>query len=168
MRPAARIVHRTRGRIRLKVPERRRDLAWFLELYDHLRRLPGVEEVQADPVTGSALLRVEAGREDQVVHAIGYSTLIDLQDEEPPAASPVLAAAAVALHGARSLDRHIRELSAGTLDLRSVALLMATALMLRRPIMGAVLAGALSLLFLPRGGQADVAGTGPFAGSPPD
>lgn len=154
MRPAARIVHRTRGRIRIKVPERRKDLAWFLQLYEHLRHLPGVDEVQADPLTGSALLRVEAGREDQVVRMIGYSTLIDLQDEDTAGPTPLLSTAAGALRGARTLDHTIRERSAGMIDLRTVILLVAAVLMLRRPVTGAVITSAISLLWLPGFGPA--------------
>lgn len=146
MRPAAHIVHRARGRIRLRIPERRKDLLWFIQLYEHLRRLPGVAEVQANPITGSALLRVEDGRDDQVARALAGSPLFALENDAP---EPAFAAVGIALRAAQGADRQLRELSGGVLDLHSLAVLLSLGLTLKRPLTGALLTSALSLLWLP-------------------
>jgi len=84
-RPRARIVHRTTQRLRLRIDERRRDLGYFLRLYEYLRRLPGVEEVQADPLTGSALLHLQPGAGPEVAVALSQSPWFEL--DAPPAAT---------------------------------------------------------------------------------
>lgn len=57
----ARLVHRTRERARLRVPSRRRDLNWFLALYEDLRAHPDIDEVTMNPVTGSVVLSFGPG-----------------------------------------------------------------------------------------------------------
>jgi hypothetical protein len=86
-RPRARIAHHTATRLRLKIDERRRDLGYFLGLYEYLRRLPGVEEVQADPLTASALLHLRAGSVREVAIALAQSPWFVL-DATPPALVP--------------------------------------------------------------------------------
>jgi hypothetical protein len=44
------------GRTRFKIPERRRDHAFFDDISERLRQFPSVREVQANPVTASLLL----------------------------------------------------------------------------------------------------------------
>ncbi|MCU0833636.1 MAG: hypothetical protein MUC77_04245 [Chromatiaceae bacterium] len=87
-RPRARIAHQTERRLRLRIDERRRDLVYFLGLYEYLRRLPGVEEVQADPLTGSALLHLQPGAVREVAIALAQSPWFML-DATPAAVRPV-------------------------------------------------------------------------------
>jgi hypothetical protein len=56
MQSSARIVHRTAGRLRLRIPERRKDTPFFVSLYEELRQIPEVSEVVINPMTGSLLL----------------------------------------------------------------------------------------------------------------
>ncbi|KAA6185533.1 hypothetical protein F2Q65_08625 [Thiohalocapsa marina] len=53
---AALVVHRTRRRLRLRVPSRRGDLEFFLALYDRLRQAPEVEDLSINPTTGGVLI----------------------------------------------------------------------------------------------------------------
>ena len=64
MVPEARIVHRIAGRMRVRVPSRRGDPAYFASVEETLRSLPGVERVEADPMTGGILIlhRVDPAR----------------------------------------------------------------------------------------------------------
>jgi len=50
------VVHRTRDRLRLRIPHRRKDIPYFLRLYEDLRRLPGIRDLVINPITGSVLL----------------------------------------------------------------------------------------------------------------
>ena len=56
MVPEARIVHRIAGRMRVRVPSRRGDPAYFATVEETLRSLNGVERVEADPLTGGILI----------------------------------------------------------------------------------------------------------------
>jgi len=56
MPPRVHLAHRTRDRVRLRIPEKRKDLPYFLSLYEELRRIPGIRDVVINPVTGSLLL----------------------------------------------------------------------------------------------------------------
>lgn len=53
---AAQIVHRTRERWRLRLPDRRHDLGYFIRLYEALRKQPEIREVTVNPATASALV----------------------------------------------------------------------------------------------------------------
>lgn len=55
-RAQACIAHRTAGRLRLKVPGRRHDAAFFADLERELVAQPGIVSVQANPMTASILV----------------------------------------------------------------------------------------------------------------
>jgi hypothetical protein len=50
-------VHRTTGRIRIQVPQRRHDRAYFAALAARLAQLPAVDAVEVNPLTASTLVR---------------------------------------------------------------------------------------------------------------
>jgi hypothetical protein len=54
--PAAEIVHTMAGRTRLRVPSKRDDTVFFASVATGLSTLPGVERVEAHPLTGSILV----------------------------------------------------------------------------------------------------------------
>jgi hypothetical protein len=56
MQPGVRLVHRTRDRMRLRISEKRKDIRYFVDMYEILRKIPGVTDVVINPVTGSVLL----------------------------------------------------------------------------------------------------------------
>jgi hypothetical protein len=62
--------------VRLRIAEKRGDLAFFLELYDQLRGAPGVEEITMDPRTGSVLLRFDEQRRNSLFGTLADSPLI--------------------------------------------------------------------------------------------
>lgn len=66
----ARLVHRTRNRVRLRIPEKRKDLPYLLNLYDDLRQIPEVNEVTINPVTGSVLLHIREDYEVPVIRSL--------------------------------------------------------------------------------------------------
>jgi hypothetical protein len=74
----ARIVHRTRERARLRVPGRRRDLPYFLALYEELRANPEIDEVSINPVTGSVLLGFAAEHGRSIERLLADSRLLSL------------------------------------------------------------------------------------------
>lgn len=56
MTAVAEIVHRMPGRIRLRVPERRGDEAYFSALSEQISRLDGISHAKANPRTGSIVI----------------------------------------------------------------------------------------------------------------
>jgi hypothetical protein len=60
--PEAYLVHRTPGRLRLKIPSRKGDISYFASLGKQLSGLDGVDKVMVNPLTGSALFIHNANR----------------------------------------------------------------------------------------------------------
>jgi hypothetical protein len=57
--PEARIVHRVSGRTRIKIPSRRKDHQYFGKLIEAMANFPGLQRVEANPLTGSVLLEYD-------------------------------------------------------------------------------------------------------------
>lgn len=55
MVPDAYLSHMTSGRLRLKIPSRKGDISYFASLGKKLSGLDGIEKVEVNPLTGSAL-----------------------------------------------------------------------------------------------------------------
>lgn len=59
MLPDAYITHAIQGRVRIRIPDRKGDAAYFSSLRDKLAalsELPGIQRVEANPMTGSILV----------------------------------------------------------------------------------------------------------------
>jgi Heavy metal associated domain 2 len=54
--PAARITHLTTGRLRIKIPEKRRDAAFFNAVADHLAAWESIDRVETNPLTAGVLI----------------------------------------------------------------------------------------------------------------
>jgi hypothetical protein len=54
--PVAFVSHKTRSRIRLKVPSRRKDHAFFASLAEKVSAIEGISSVETSPVTAGVLL----------------------------------------------------------------------------------------------------------------
>jgi hypothetical protein len=129
MAPTAYLVHRSRGRIRLRVPSRRRDLDYFLALYEQLRHEPAIDEVTMNPVTAGVLVLFDESRADDLPTALERSGLLALEREEDDA----LAVAAPSPH-------HV------TLnDMRTIVFLIMTALSIQQLLKGQLLAPVVTM-----------------------
>lgn len=85
--PMARVVHRTAERWRLRVPERKRDLGYFVRLYEALRQQPEIREVTANPITGSLLVWCAPGEQERLTDALTRDGLMRLDESDAGAAS---------------------------------------------------------------------------------
>lgn len=54
--PEAYLVHITPGRLRIRIPSRKRDLAYFSYLVEELSGFQGIERIEANPTTGGVLI----------------------------------------------------------------------------------------------------------------
>lgn len=94
--PAAHVVHRVPGRLRLRIHGKRGDQAWFDEAATTLAMLAGVDEVATSPRTGSIMLRHSRAAEDVLAAAVarGLFQLRDADLAEGSAADRLRSAAA--------------------------------------------------------------------------
>jgi hypothetical protein len=67
------VEHMIQGRIRLRFRSRRGDVAFFEQLVKLLSNLPAVEEIEANPETGSVLIRHKATPDELAFFAAQYS-----------------------------------------------------------------------------------------------
>lgn len=85
--PIARVMHRTGERWRLKIPERKRDLAYFIRLYEALRRQPEIREVTANPITASLLVWFARCDQPHLADALTRDGLMRLVEADASAGS---------------------------------------------------------------------------------
>jgi hypothetical protein len=85
--PIARVVHRSAERWRLRIPERKRDLDYFIRLYEALRVQPEIREVTVNPITGSLLVWPASPDPTPLRAALTRSGLFQLVDTEADGAA---------------------------------------------------------------------------------
>lgn len=82
MTPIATIQHQIPGRLRLRIPARRGDVSFFHGIVQALSKLPGVEKLDAIPLTGSIIIR-HSGSAQAIAAAATEQRLFEIGPEEP-------------------------------------------------------------------------------------
>lgn len=110
------MVHRSPGRVRLRVPARRGDRALFERIERSLGDVDGVRGVETNSKTGSVLIHYSGKLDALILRAAanGLGDMLDLALSVPPVALRVRG-------GVRSLDSAIRRITDGEMDLSTVA-----------------------------------------------
>lgn len=142
-RPKAQIVHHTQNRLRLRIPEKRRDLAFFLNLYEWLRKIPGVTGVEANPTTGSALLHFHVGYGDAIAGVLARSDLLLVGGSAEQAGSIFNRSEGPAAR----VDRFLIEDGSSVANMRLILSLVMLGLTIQQLRRGQFLAPALTLFF---------------------
>lgn len=144
MPPVACIAHQVRGRVRLRVREKRQDDVYFEETRAILETLPGIEQVSVNSTTGSIVLLHGLRDNDELQVCLGGTGLFALTDgtETPP--GPAIEPLRSSLSGIGNL---VREGTAGSVDLRTLAFLAMMGLTLHQVLRGQVLGPALPMLW---------------------
>jgi hypothetical protein len=141
MLPRAYVVHRLGGRMRLKVPEKRKDAQWLAETAERLERLAGVEGVQTAPMTGSLLIHCEdSGELEELVSQSKLFQLTPGPIPKRPALEPLVRGVA---HSDHKTERH----TLGGGDLRTLLSLVFVALAIVQLVRGQIWVPAISLLW---------------------
>ncbi len=144
MSDTAWIVHQLAGRVRLRLPHRRKDVAFFQQAIEHLDTLPGLERAKANPATGSLLVEFDEGSEVFT----SLETYLRAQDIDIDYGDPPMAAARPTIkHGIKQVDDYIGLLSEQATDLRSIGVLFFLALSVLQMARGQTLAPASTLLW---------------------
>ena len=124
--PEGRVCHLTNGRLRVKIPEKRRDEAFFATIRERLASWSSVRAVEVNPLTASvlvhfsdvgALFAENALRND--LFSVNFDEL-EAEHERPRQALTDWAKQRWA-----KADERLRQLSGGNADLRSAAFLVA-------------------------------------------
>lgn len=118
MTAQAQVEHQMNGRVRLRIPSRRRDSAYFSRLKDRLSEQEGVESVEANPMTGSLLVRHRNNLDTLLGYAADHDLFVIEKQQDKPVTS---LADGLAIQAGR-LDGAIRRVSGGGLNMRDVAL----------------------------------------------
>src|SRR5947209_11616333 len=101
--PQARVCHYASGRLRVKIPEKRRDEAFFDKLREHLSGWDSIERVEVNPLTASVLVEFSSLLELLAENAmkndlfeVDFDTLSAIGEEPKPLTDHAAAAVAKA------------------------------------------------------------------------
>jgi hypothetical protein len=117
--PQARIVHQLRGRLRLRIKDRRQDPDYFTDLSSRMEALQGVEAVSANPTTGSVLLLHPDCPYERLQPQLTALELFELVEVPPPARS----ALSPVFEGVARINEGLAAGTSGNYDLRTLAVL---------------------------------------------
>jgi len=119
MIPEAQIAHQTPGRLRIQIPSRKGDGAYFSSLQQQLSSVLGIAEVRPNSLTGSLLLLHQTGAEKiAAVAAEKQLFRLVLPEAEVKPFSRRLA------RDFRELNRKVNRFTGGDLDIPALAFLV--------------------------------------------
>jgi hypothetical protein len=144
MMPIAHVVHRSPGRLRLRIADRKRDESYFSSLAFELRSFIGVKDVQSNPLTASVLFVLEPTLDAYALLAeVEARGILRLRESEVPEGEPLLKQATDFFN---RCDAALREATYGRVDLSSALFVILLALSVVQVLRGQPLASASSLL----------------------
>ena len=118
MLPDAHVCHRTPDRLRIKIPSRKGDEAYFSSLTAHFSGLPGIKSLQANPLTGSVLFI--SGIEPRRIADHGETNQLFKLRDVSPASGPLTHKVAGDFH---KLNSQVKRYTGGEIDLPGLAFL---------------------------------------------
>lgn len=139
------VVHELFGRLRLRIPEKRKDAAYFAGLAERLSECPGVTRVESNALTGSVLLL--HAEETSATDVARYAEQTALFSVKRLSATPTRTLGQEAAKGLDAFGRGLASASGGTVDLQSVFFLMLLGLAAFQAKRGLVLPPAVSLFW---------------------
>jgi hypothetical protein len=132
-RVRAYVTHRTPSRLRIRVPARRRDAAWWQRVGAELRAAPGVSAVEVNPLTASILIHHDGSFEP--ARALAGHELLSLIEERRVASRSFLEQVRGRF---AAIDGAISVASEGKVDLASLTLLGLSGLVVQQLLRGNV------------------------------
>ncbi|KPJ94881.1 MAG: hypothetical protein AMJ53_04200 [Gammaproteobacteria bacterium SG8_11] len=139
------LVHAAPGRCRFKIPSKRGDAEYFHILRETLLDTPGVEQVQVNPLTASALIFYDTEQVDvdDLTAKLQSATQCELSDR--PMDTQTVWEKAVA--GVDTFDQHLKEITSGQFDFKSLLFIVLVIMAIRQLQQGAVFGAASTLLW---------------------
>ncbi|MGZ5007309.1 MAG: HMA2 domain-containing protein [Methylobacter sp.] len=149
-RPFAYIKHQLPGRVRLKIPQKKKDSGYFERIAEFLTGFPGITQLQLNPAAASILIchapGTEFGAIGEFAEANGLFNLTEAPEQEI-IVIPQVPIATLTSTTLNDIDELLKEFSQGLLDNRSLLLLTLIGLALHQTAKGNVMVPAVSLLW---------------------
>jgi hypothetical protein len=143
--PSGHRIHVAPGRLRVRVPERRGDVAYFTRVLESLASCPGVEGLRANPTTASVLI-LHRDDPSTVERYAAEQGLFAVAPPVPP--RPTADELSLALGGLTAeIDARLHRLTEGRVDARGAAVLAITGAALLQAGRGRLLPPAGTLLW---------------------
>ena len=121
--PAAHISHFTARRLRIRVPEKRRDATFFETVAERLGTWDSVERVETDPLTGSVLIHFSDPQRLFLEAAVKNDLFdIDFDAALGRSSEPIMTQAAVRTFEA--VDQTLRRWTQNQIDIRGVLFIL--------------------------------------------
>jgi hypothetical protein len=121
--PAARISHFTARRLRIKIPEKRRDNDFFRTVADRLATWESVERVETNPLTASVLVHF-SDPEKLFLEAVAKNDLFDVDFNAAVASLSEPVVTRTAVRSFEAADVAVRRWTENQIDMRGMLFLM--------------------------------------------
>jgi hypothetical protein len=146
--PVGRVCHLTAGRLRVKIPEKRRDEAFFKTLEQRLASWDSIERVEVNPLTASVLVQFPDLGTLFAENAMRNDLFtVDLDELESEHGKPRQALTEWAKQRWGDADKALRRWSDGRADIRSAAFLALVAGCIFQLFRGQIAPPAATLLW---------------------
>jgi hypothetical protein len=146
--PVGRVCHLTTGRLRVKIPEKRRDEAFFTNLEQRLAPWDSIEQVEVNPLTASVLVHFSDLGALFAENAMRNDLFaVDLDQLEGVDGKPRQALTEWAKQRWTDADKALRRWSGGNADIRSAAFLALVAGSILQLFRGRIAPPAATLLW---------------------
>ena len=129
--------------MRLKIPSRRHDRAFFTHLEERLKAIPQIESAVVTPETASVLLNFVEGQGAGIAVALDALEILSLTKDRP--AESASASEATSIAGDDSPSSLYQAFANGRVDRRVLALTVLLLLVVRRLLRGGWVGPALAL-----------------------
>ena len=142
MLPQAHIVHQLRGRVRLRITEKRQEPEYFADVCSRIEALDGVTEVSANPTTGSLLLLhpdLSFADLEAQLQTLGLFEIVAASAPRQSALMPVFG-------GIASIDEGLAAGTSGSFDLRTLAVIGLVGVAVHQLYRGNIVGPAIPML----------------------
>jgi hypothetical protein len=147
--PSAYIKHQLPGRVRLKIPQKKGDIAYFDRVAELFEDCPGITQLQLNPPAASILICHETETLFLNIADFAQSNSLFTVTEQPEetVSMPHLPIAALTSSGLNRFDQSLLNFSQGRIDGRSILIPILIGLSIRQLTKGHILGASSSLLW---------------------
>jgi len=117
MLPDAYLSHQTSERLRLKIPSKKGDIAYFSSLRNEFSKNQGIKGVEVNPLTGSVLFIHNANKDSITQHAEAKSLFRLVEKVEESSLSSSISGAF------KDLNKQVNSFTDGEIDIPGIAFL---------------------------------------------
>ena len=146
MIPSAHIVHQVRGRLRLQVREKRKDIPYFETVRERIETLDEIDEVRINATTGSILLLHSLQDHAGLTVRLQRLALFEITEDRSPGVTAKTGLDSVGT-GLAGIEQLLKNGTAGSVDLKTVAYVCMMGLTVHQIMRGQILGPAMPMLW---------------------